>query len=926
MATTAGEATAGLMDELLEHGHEFSFVQVMRLARRCLDPEGEAGIPGIPWHERVHIRPELSLAFPASDVSKVERDGDNLKITATFLGLYGSASPLPTFYTKDLMDEASNDESVFRDFLDIIHQRLYHLYFECWSKYRLLIRIVEEKNPADIQRMWGLLGFEEREQAAYLPDAFPLLRYGGLFTLLPRPVSGLETLLRDSLGINRITVIQCVKRAVAIPENQQMRLDVGNNTLDVDAVLGPAVEDRMGKMRIRIGPLSWDDYNSLLPGTPRYEQLARLVDLYLLDPLEVDLELVLAEGEAEHFVMDDPRFVLDCNIFVFDDAMPETSMEFPLASHIPGRESRQPDPDTPPPALTPREYYRKERARIEALAARYGNEHPLLEPLMTDPSVERLFQGTAFLCALLQMKLDDDLPEIIHDVMRNVKPRNMRPIPACTVIVFTPKPNCTEKHIIPKGTEVASVPVDETSCRFTTVFPVELHPLILVDASFSHPPGKAPEITLRMELMGIQLADWQPHTVRLFLSGEYERAADLYLLLTRHLKRIMIVHGADGTAAVLSSSNLKPVGFEADEGLFPGLGDEENGTCCVREFSVFPEKFLFLDITGWQEWRERGEGNGFEIRFELEHPPFTPERVTKEDFSMFATPAVNVFPHKARPILYQDEDSAYPVIPEGRKPEHYAVYAVERVTGIAARSADSVVIARIGWPGASLHPTPVYRETLTESVRGEGYETSISVKLSPNNKKKEQVSFISFSVKLLCTNGLLTERLRVGDICKPRDKSPDFVTFTNRTMVTRPRFDALGDNRLWRVFGMQFINLNLLTVGSLRSALKLIAISDDRDRQTAECIERRFEGIRGLHIEACDRIVRQVMKRGWTIRIRLDPEYYGSPGDMYLFGTVLDHFLWGFVAEAYFARTIIEDARDDSEYELATRMGRGFWV
>ncbi len=152
-----------LIGELLERGQEFSFVQVMRLARRHLDPEGEAGIPGIPWQERVRIRPELSLAFPAADVAKVERDGDNQKITATFLGLYGPASPLPAFFTEDLMDEASGDESVFRDFLDIIHQRLYHLYFECWSKYRLLIRIVEENNPIDRERLLCLIGLGERE-------------------------------------------------------------------------------------------------------------------------------------------------------------------------------------------------------------------------------------------------------------------------------------------------------------------------------------------------------------------------------------------------------------------------------------------------------------------------------------------------------------------------------------------------------------------------------------------------------------------------------------------------------------------------------------------------------------------------------------------------------------------------------------------
>jgi len=42
-------------------------------------------------------------------LGEVERDGHRFLITATFLGLYGVSSPLPTFYTEDLMDEASQD-------------------------------------------------------------------------------------------------------------------------------------------------------------------------------------------------------------------------------------------------------------------------------------------------------------------------------------------------------------------------------------------------------------------------------------------------------------------------------------------------------------------------------------------------------------------------------------------------------------------------------------------------------------------------------------------------------------------------------------------------------------------------------------------------------------------------------------------------
>jgi type VI secretion system protein ImpG len=121
---------------------------------------------------------------------------------------------------------------------------------------------------------------------------------------------------------------------------------------------------------------------------------------------------------------------------------------------------------------------------------------------------------------------------------------------------------------------------------------------------------------------------------------------------------------------------------------------------------------------------------------------------------------------------------------------------------------------------------------------------------------------------------------------------------------------------------MQFINLKLLTAESLRSVLKLIFVSAGQDRRTAVRNERYVEGIQGLTIEACDRIVQQVMKRGWKIRIMLDPEYYGSPGDRYLFGSMLDYFLRGFVSEAYFSRTIILDVRGGVEYGLSTKMGR----
>ena len=180
MGAQACSEIAPLIRDLLARGHEFSFPQVLRLARAHLGPDALE-------QNRVRVRPLLSLAFPAADVDRVERDADGeLLVSANFGGLYGVDSPLPTFETEDLFDDQCDDRTAARDFLDIIHQRLYYLYATSWSKYRTLIRIVEEQDPAETQRAWSLLGMAEKDLAGFAPASFPFLRYSGVASRIKR--------------------------------------------------------------------------------------------------------------------------------------------------------------------------------------------------------------------------------------------------------------------------------------------------------------------------------------------------------------------------------------------------------------------------------------------------------------------------------------------------------------------------------------------------------------------------------------------------------------------------------------------------------------------------------------------------------------------------------------------------------------------
>ncbi len=311
MADENREPAADLRHDLLREGHAFSFFQAMRLLRLIT---GGA-------QDQIAVRPALALDFPAADIREITASGDDsesFRITATFLGLYGVSSPLPTFYTEDLLDEAAEDESSTRDFLDLIHTRLYHLLYGCWLKYRTFLALVEEQDLPQLERLFCLIGLGEAPLRQDLDKPLRLLRYAGLLSQSPRSALGLETMLSDALTGLKVRVLPCRETRALIPTDQRLRLGIAGATLGGDAFLGMEIADRMGALRLSIGPLKRADFQRLLPGAPDHATLMQLTRLYLSDPLDFDLELVLGEDQLQTCCLGEPlwsRLGLDTWIF-----------------------------------------------------------------------------------------------------------------------------------------------------------------------------------------------------------------------------------------------------------------------------------------------------------------------------------------------------------------------------------------------------------------------------------------------------------------------------------------------------------------------------------------------------------------------------------------------------------------------------------
>lgn len=574
-------------------------------------------------------------------------------------------------------------------------------------------------------------------------------------------------------------------------------------------------------------------------------------------------------------------------------------------------------------------YFQQELANLRDLGEAFSNAHPAVAPMLSgaaaDPDVERLLEGVAFLTALLREKLDDDFPEIIHEFIQLLWPHYLRPIPSTTIIAFDPKPMLKQSMRIPRGVHISSVPVDGTACPFRTCYDVEIHPLRLLKASFVETAGRPPSIELALELQGLKLADWTPNALRLFIGGDYGNAADLYFLLRHHVKGMRIIAlEQGGDACFLPAECLKPVGFSSDEGLIPYPSHSFPGYRVLQEYFVLPEKFLFLDVTGWEQWQRRGEGSKFEIHFELDKPPSIPPRIKNENFVLHATPAVNIFPHEADPIRLDHRKAEYLVRPSGADSTHYQVYSVEEVVGYVQGTAKqrSYVPFEVFNLGSKVDP--VYNLATRSSPVQVGFDVFLSVAYPP---ELGPPGAETLSIRLTCTNGALPESLQVGDISLPTSSSPEFAEFRNIRPPTMNVLPPLGANLLWRLLSHLSLNyVSLAKAENLRALLELYVFPENRDRKTVLANQKRIAGMENISAKASNRLVSGIMMRGQEILLKLRRDHFASQGDLFLFGSVLDYFLGVYASLNTFTRLQVQEVSKGEIYQWPARIGDRFLI
>jgi type VI secretion system protein ImpG len=532
-------------------------------------------------------------------------------------------------------------------------------------------------------------------------------------------------------------------------------------------------------------------------------------------------------------------------------------------------------------------YYASELSALRELGREFAEANPTLAPMLTgasaDPDVERLLEGVAFLTGLVRQKLDDDFPQIAQEMSNLIFPQFLRHLPSAVLVQFLPALKLNDTAVVKRYTELASVPVDGTPCRFRTIADLDVHPIKIAGTSLKQAAGQAPVLQLRFAADGVDLAEFKAQSLRLFLGLDMREACNWFYALQESATRVSLL---DAGKQVVSLGAKSLVCRQYDVFLTPDSSPAFPKHQLLQDYLQMPEKLLFIDIEGLSQWKNRS-GNEFSVEIELD-PGVYDLRLKHDVFMLNVVPALNLFNYAADPIQIDHKQIEYRIRPQDDRKQHYSVYRVDQVRGLRQGDHNEIDYEEISNFSMSIEQARnLYRLFRRPHLNGKGIETLISVVYPQGIPEKNE----TLSIRMTCSNGDLPERLRPGDVSVKTDSSPERFTFKNLNAPTPQREPRLDGGMLWSVLSYLSLNYNGITsVEALRELLRLFATGGHPASAVSQANLRRIEGLKQMEIFDESRLFRGAPLRGRRIKLYCDESCFNGKGDLYLFGCVMDRF------------------------------------
>jgi type VI secretion system protein ImpH len=280
----------------------FDFFQAVRLLERIAPERRPVGRFVKPSSEAARFGARPALAFPASQIQSIQpREGEPPFVEVNFMGVDGPLGVLPYAYTELILERLRQKDTALRDFLDIFNHRIVSLFYQAWEKYRFTVAYERGELDRFSHHLLDLIGLgaeglQKRQDTA--DDS--LIYYSGLLGLNTRSAAALEQILSDYFDAP-VSVQQFVGAWQPLEESNQCRLgeETGpSEQLGCGAVVGDEIWDQQSRVRIRLGPLTIEQYRNFLPGGDAWKELRAIARFFTRDEFDVEAQFVLRREDV----------------------------------------------------------------------------------------------------------------------------------------------------------------------------------------------------------------------------------------------------------------------------------------------------------------------------------------------------------------------------------------------------------------------------------------------------------------------------------------------------------------------------------------------------------------------------------------------------------------------------------------------------
>ncbi|MBI0278603.1 type VI secretion system baseplate subunit TssF (plasmid) [Hafnia alvei] len=592
-------------------------------------------------------------------------------------------------------------------------------------------------------------------------------------------------------------------------------------------------------------------------------------------------------------------------------------------------------------------YYQNELAYLKTQSKVFARLFPkvarrlgMSEGMSEDPHIERVIESFALVTAQIQLRLDEDMPEVTEALLTVLAPQLLRPFPSVCIVQMSPDSKVsalTASNLIKAGTSLFSRPVNGQTCRFRTVYPVTLHPLSLHTASL-HFNDDSLNWSLKIRLTVWVGATLSADSLRIHLSGSNTIANILYTLLCCEVQSLFLLH--NDIQHSLSPQTIHAVGFAEGENLLGGDSRMPPTHSLLQDYFFFPQKFHFIDMPLPEGFVADSQSeltllvvfNRCILARQLED---IASMINENMFLLNCTPAVNLFTHRAEPISPSHANAEYPVMPDLRQQHAMDVWSVDSVAAMRKQGNDT--FKRPIYPLFGLDHSAqdgevglfwqcVHRET----VVGDGAISQLFIAFSDRGERPLVPQSDIISLSLTCTNREVPAGMRNGDPDGDFESElpiagMKIIALTRPTLPVRP---PAKKNARWRLISQ--LSLNHMLIGGSEGARILketLALYNFNDNPTIGYLINLI-----LQVESSPVVSRLVpqdplsMARGIEIRIIFADEA-AEEVEYFLLCRFIDCFLALYAPVNSFTKVITSVAnREEMTRIWPIRAGRLAWI